>query len=143
MSRSGYYEDDCGDVDSILRMGRWRAQVKSATRGRRGQLFFRELVEALEAMPEKKLIADELQTPTGEVCAIGALGVKRGVDMTALDPEEAEGVAEAFGIAHQLAREVVYVNDEDCRYSTPEERWERVHRWAKSQLKEADRVSVG
>ena len=57
MSRAGYYEDD----DDPLALGRWRAQVMSATRGRRGQQFLRDLLASLDAMPEKRLITDELE----------------------------------------------------------------------------------
>lgn len=56
MSRSGYSDD----LDSWS-MIRWRGAVTSATRGARGQAFFREMLAALDAMPEKKLIADDLE----------------------------------------------------------------------------------
>lgn len=48
MSRSEYSENL--DSWSLIR---WRGQVVSAIRGKRGQAFLRELVDALEAMPEK------------------------------------------------------------------------------------------
>jgi hypothetical protein len=131
MSRSGY-SDDC---DDILAMGRWRGIVASATRGKRGQVFFRDLIAALEAMPEKKLITDEL-VKNGEVCALGALGKQRGINMDSIDPEDYELVAKNFDIAAPLAQEVVYENDEYYKKETPEERWTRMHRWAKSQVKE-------
>lgn len=54
MSRSGYTDDD----DDPLATGRWRAQVRSAIRGKRGQAFLRELIAALDAMPEKALITE-------------------------------------------------------------------------------------
>ena len=64
MSRSGY-SDDCSGRELNL----WRGAVESAIRGKRGQAFLREMLVALDAMPEKRLIAGELVTPTGEVCA--------------------------------------------------------------------------
>jgi hypothetical protein len=128
MSRHGY-SDDC---DDDLAMGRWRGQVMSAIRGKRGQAFLKELVETLEAMPVKRLIKNELRKD-GEVCALGALGVKRGLDLEAMDPEDYEGVATEFGIATQLAQEIVYENDEIC--SKPEQRWAHIHAWAKRHLK--------
>lgn len=68
MSRSGYCDDyDCDP----LPLGRWRGQVASAIRGKRGQAFLRELVAALDAMPEKRLIANDLEQ-AGNVCAIAA-----------------------------------------------------------------------
>jgi hypothetical protein len=67
MSRSGYSDDF--DFDNLA-LGRWRAQVASAIRGARGQAFLCELVVALDALPEKKLIAHDLES-NGNVCAIG------------------------------------------------------------------------
>lgn len=58
MSRHGY-SDEGGNF------GAWRGVIASATRGKRGQAFFRALVAALDAMPEKKLIRSELETREG------------------------------------------------------------------------------
>lgn len=132
MSRSGY-DGDCDYYDELA-MGRWLGQVASATRGKRGQAFFRDLVEALEMMPEKRLIRNELRKD-GEVCALGALGAKRGINLESLAPAEPEVIAQEFGVAHQLIREVVYQNDEVGFRDTPERRWERLYAWAKSNLK--------
>lgn len=119
MSRSGYV-DDC---DDILSLGRWRAQVKSAMRGKRGQAFLRELADAMDAMPEKVLISNELINDEGDCCTIGVV-CKTGA---------------AVGIAHQMAAEIEYENDE-CgpwsRAETPEERWKRMRAWVDSKLKE-------
>lgn len=52
MSRSGY-SDDCENI------AMWRGVIASATRGKRGQRFFRDLVTALDAMPEKALVAGD------------------------------------------------------------------------------------
>ena len=131
MSRAGYSED-LYPWDLI----RWRGQVASAIRGKRGQKFFVDLLAALDAMPEKSLIADDLQNEEGEVCAIGALGLARGVDMKHLDPEDPEGVAATFDIAPQLAREVVYYNDEHFDRSTPEDRWNKMRAWVAGQIKQ-------
>lgn len=130
MSRSGY-SDDIEDNWALIR---WRGAVASAIRGKRGQAFLREMVGALEALPEKRLIAGELQIPDGEVCAIGAVGKARGLDMGSLDPEDAETVAGTFGIADVMAREIVYQNDEGGWYETPEQRFARMLRWAKASL---------
>jgi hypothetical protein len=129
MSRSGYSDD----YDN-LQLGRWRGIVASASRGKRGQSFFRDLIAALEAMPEKRLITSELEKE-GAVCALGALGKSRGLNMASIDPEDAEVVAANFNIAPPLAQEVVYYNDEFCDHKTPEGRWEFMHKWAKSNLK--------
>ncbi|MDR5801161.1 hypothetical protein [Caballeronia sp. LZ001] len=107
MSRSGY-SDDCDGWALI----RWRGAVNSAIKGERGQAFLSELAAALDAMPEKRLIADELETADGDFCTIGVLGAARGIDMSKLDPDDREAVAEAFNIAPALAAEIVFENDE-------------------------------
>lgn len=132
MSRSGYVDD----LDDILQLGRWRGVVASAIRGKRGQAFLREMLAALDALPAKRLVANELEA-SGEVCAIGAVGRARGVDMTNLDPEDRSSVAGTFGIAEAMAAEIVFENDEAGAYKeTPEARFDRVRRWVASQLKE-------
>lgn len=124
MSRSGYM-DDCEAWDLI----RYRGAVTSAIRGARGQAFLKEMLQALDSLPERKLVAGELEEH-GSVCAIGAVGRARGIDMTKLDPDESERVATAFGIADSLAREVVYMNDEGSyRSETPEMRFDRMRKW--------------
>lgn len=140
MSRSNYTDDY---MEDDLAGGRYRGMVASATRGKRGQQFFRDLLAALDAMPEKRLIVGELQQPDGEVCAIGALGRARGIDMSQIDPEDPEQVAPPFNIAKCLAQEVVYMNDEwfDFEYFgnvridyTPEKRWAEMREWVSKQL---------
>lgn len=133
MSRSGYDED--GDFDNWA-MIRWRGAVERAILGQRGQAFFKALAEALDAMPEKRLIAEQLEE-RGEVCALGALGRRRGIDMTKLDPERPKQVGAAFDIAPALARETAYINDEGGPISydeSPEARWRRVRAWVELQI---------
>lgn len=132
MSRSGYSED--GDQWDLIR---WRGAVNSAIRGQRGQQFLTELLEQLDAMPVKRLIADELQDQEGDVCALGAVGLRRGVDLRKLDPEDSESVADAFNIAPALAREIVYENDEGSWYGeTPEGRWTRIRAWVSKRIQQ-------
>lgn len=131
MSRSGY-SDDCGGWDLIC----WRGAVTSAIKGQRGQSFLIELRESLDAMPTKRLVSGVL-TADGEFCAIGALGAKRGLDMSSLDPDDREEVAQAFGIAPALAAEIVFMNDEGSwQRETPEQRWTRMRTWVDSQIKQ-------
>lgn len=66
MSRSGY-SDDCENV------GLWRGAVQRATTGYRGQHLLKKLLDALDAMPTKRLIAGAIHDEHGEVCALGAL----------------------------------------------------------------------
>lgn len=130
MGRSNY-SDDCDDHWAHIR---WRGQLASAIRGKRGQAFLRELVSALEAMPEKRLIAKELRKD-GEVCALGAVGAARGMALEELDPYDYEILASEFGIAQQLVREIEWENDEAWGV-TPEGRWQRMLEWAKAQIKQ-------
>ena len=131
MSRSGY-TDDCYDDQWQAIM--WRGAVASAIRGKRGQAFLRELIDALDAMPERRLIAHDLEKD-GAVCAIGSVGTRRGVEMGKLDPKEPSQIAEAFGIAAPLVREIEWYNDEGGNSrETPEDRWRRMRTWAEKML---------
>jgi hypothetical protein len=58
------------------------------------------------------------------------LGQKRGVDLNSLDTYDYDGLGKTFNIAHQLAQEVMYENDEGHWKETDEERWTRVRAWA-------------
>ena len=107
MSRSGY-SDDCDGWALI----RWRGAVTSAIRGKRGQAVLREIVEALDALPEKTLAANSLVSADVEFCTLGALGRARGMDMTRIDPDDRDSVASAFEVAEALAAEIMYLNDE-------------------------------
>jgi len=173
LSRSGYSDD----YDDERMAALYRGAVASSMRGKRGQAFLREMIEALDAMPEKRLIADSLRVdgppdpmvrwlfgacvrpgfatrvpdpadlPTWSiiyvfdfphdcgVCALGSVGIKRGLDMSKLDPEDADAVSGAFGISEVMVREIVYMNDEAVWQSeTPEQRWERMRAWAVANL---------
>lgn len=131
MSRSDYTED----FDDYWPFIRYRGSVVSATRGKRGQDALRAILEAMEALPAKELIPDSLVCEDG-VCALGALAVHKGIDVSSLDPDDAERVAETFNIAPALAREIVYMNDEAWVNETPSQRYERMYGWVKSQIKE-------
>lgn len=142
MSRSGY-SDDLDD----LALGRWRAQVANATRGRRGQAFLRELLAALDAMPVKSLVAREFEAD-GEVCALGCVARLRGVELTKFDPEDYEcgrEIGDALGIAHQLAKEIMWENDEFYIWdpikgrvfddpAEGEKRWRYMRNWVVEQI---------
>jgi hypothetical protein len=115
MSRSGY-SDECDGWDLI----RWRGAVNSAIKGKRGQAILKEMLAALDAMPIKRLGKDELVTADGDYCALGVVGNARGIDMESIDPEDSEWVAQTFGIAKALAKEIMWMNDEvtadDCLF---------------------------
>ena len=133
MGRSGY-SDDCDGWALI----RWRGAVKSAIRGRRGQAFLRELAAAMDAMPEKILIAGDLKDEDGCLCTLGVVGQARGCDLAAVDVEDCEAVARMLAIPEALAAEVMFENDEDFAYGwraeTPEKRWSRMREWVRSQI---------
>lgn len=131
MSRSGY-SDDWMDWSTIC----WRGAVASSLRGRRGQAFLRELADAMDAMPERILIADNLRTANGCMCTLGVVGASRGIDLESLNPEHTEAVAKAFGIAPAMAAEIVFMNDEAAwNAETPSERWARMRAWVSEQIK--------
>lgn len=149
MSRSGYSDDYDGNNWDLIR---WRGAVNAAIKGSRGQAFLKEMLAAFDAMPEKRLIAEDLVkdrvvdpeagATVREVCAIGAVGAVRGVDMTKLDPEDREGVAGAFGIAPAMAAEIVYMNDEGTYNETPEARFTRMRQWIVNQIKPEEKTDV-
>jgi hypothetical protein len=109
MSRSGY-SDDYGD-DDPLALGRYRAQVNSAIRGKRGQVLLRELLAALDAMEDKRLVAGELEAE-GSFCALGVVGQARGLNLASIDTYDVESLGPKFNIAEQMAREIMWVNDD-------------------------------
>ena len=129
MSRSGYI-DDCEHWQLI----RWRGAVASAIKGKRGQEFLYEMLHALAALPEHKLIANDLEKD-GCVCAIGAVGKARGLDMSKLDPEDHDSVAAFFGIPHALACEIMWLNDDAYWRQTPEERFTQMRGWIENNLR--------
>lgn len=142
MSRSGYTDD--GDCDDDLALGRWRGIIASATRGKRGQRFFLDLVAALDALPDKRLVSGELQNKEGAVCALGALGKFRGVDVGALDTYDHEALGKTFNVAEQLTQEVMYENDERrWNRMTDEQRWQDVRAWAVKQLRPETLLEMG
>ena len=134
MSRSGYVDD----IDDWLAYGRWRGTVQSAIRGRRGQQMLRELRDALDAMPEKKLVANSFEVE-GAFCTLGVLGHAKGVAMGDLGSDEhvdADVVGERFGIAAPLAQEIMFMNDEAAwEAETQEQRWARMRAWIDSLIK--------
>jgi len=135
MSRSGYVDD----YDDLLQLYRYRGAVLSAIRGKRGQAFLYELIAALDALPHKRLIANQFEEGS-EVCALGCVGRARGLDMTSVDTYDdcnCEDLARTFSIAESMVREIMFQNDEGgltAGKETQEERWTRMHKWAQSQL---------
>jgi hypothetical protein len=112
VSRAGYNDDGDGDNWSLIR---WRGAVTSAIKGKRGQAFLRELAAAMDAMPEKVLIANAA-VADGAVCTLGVVAQARGLDLqrldVAMDDWDWDHIGAELGISPTLAREVMYENDE-------------------------------
>lgn len=128
MSRSGYSED-CDGWALI----RWRGAVNSAIKGKRGQILLAEMAAALDAMPEKRLISDELISKDGEVCALGSIAKCKSLNVEEVDPYDFTKVAALFNIAEALAREIAFIND-DGYGETPEARWTRMRNWVEAEI---------
>jgi len=114
MSRHGYCDGD--DVDDYWSVIRWQGAVQSAIRGKRGQALLRRMAQALDAMPDQRLIAEELvREHDGACCALGSVAKLDGIDVSAVDPEDSDQVAVRFNIAPSLAREITWQNDEHVK----------------------------
>lgn len=129
----------------------YRGQVSRVISSVRGQMFMRELVSALDAMPVKVLgrevfVAPDPYADDGalEVCAMGAVALARGVDVTKIDEYDPDSVGRALDISSILAAEIAFENDEcggarrmpDGSWvsETDEERHARMRDWAASQI---------
>ena len=118
MNRSGYGACDEDEADE------WLRDVANAIASPKGQAFLRELAAAMDAMPEKVLIANELVDKEGDCCTIGAACKARGIDATHMD---SAAVAEWLGAPLLLVAEIIDVND--GYRETPVHRWQRMRQW--------------
>jgi hypothetical protein len=128
---------------------RYRGALRNAIKGKRGQAFLKELLEAIEALPEKKLAVGAFRDRDGCASALGALALKRGHS-----PDELAGfhymtpdqLARFFGIQPVLIRHIVHMHDVEipfiCAYrhnnitleieddeETRAEAWRDMHNW--------------
>jgi len=142
VNRSGYSDDYDGGHYEL-----YRASVERSLKGKRGQAFLREMVAALEAMPEKELSAGRLVDEHGDCCALGAVALRRypreTVEMLDLDAYDSGRMSDVFGISESMAREIAWLNDEGVTYDalkegeTPDQHRHRtVLAWAKRHLGE-------
>ena len=123
MNRSGY-TDDCDEDEA----DEWQCKLNDAMASPEGQAFLRELAAALDALPDKWLIEEQLVDEEGDCCAIGAVCKTRGLDTAGMDDEDGmECVAERLGVPWPLASEIV--NENDGYRETPERRWQRMRKW--------------
>lgn len=132
--RSGYTDDWDGDGPPPEF---YEQAVIRAFNGRRGRAAMRELLSALDAMPDKRLTDGQIQDSEGCMCTMGVLAASRGMDLARVpyDPRE---LAAEVGLAQAMVREIISVNDDDFswREETPEARWKRVRAWVASQVTE-------
>ena len=134
MSRSGYTYD--GENTEL-----WRGAVTRSINGKRGQTFLREMLAALNDLPEQKLIANDLTMTNGDCCALGSVALARNIDVSSVDPEDSSTICRIFGISNAMACEIMYMNDEGCidiglLDETPENRFKRMREWVLQNLKE-------
>ena len=106
----------------------WQANCRRSLKGRRGQAALRELIAALNSLPEKRLIHGSL-CKDGDVCAVGAIALQRRVhageeraavlsDLEANSTDEwgeseetDEYAAGALGLPRLVAWKIVEQND--------------------------------
>ena len=139
MSRHGYIDD----YDDQKMLAMYRGRVASAMRGKRGQKMLRDLRDALDKMPDKRLVSRRLQTKAGDCCALGCLAFTKGIDLTQHEDDDPydlmelnADLASMFDVAECMVREVEYMNDEGAWKETPEQRWERMRRWVQKHIDE-------
>lgn len=141
------YNDECESNFQYL----WPSIARRAIKGKRGQEFLKELEAALVALPEKKLIMNELCDKDGQVCVLGAVAVERRVKDGATREDakrkiheecwdESSAVQQAreeLGITHVLSWEIMHKNDELYYKMTPEQRYKAMLAWVREQIGEA------
>lgn len=101
-----------------------------------GQKFMRELITALDALPEKRLITD-LLSDGSDCCALGAVGRLRGVTRDEMYKigDDGRRARDLLCITRELADSVTAENDYFGELgTTPRERWQHMRAWAESQL---------
>lgn len=126
--------------------GQQAGALRAAVRGRRGQAFLRELIDALDALPSQELAAGALEDPeTGCCCAFGAVARARawGQEEIGFDPMDGDiwrpecRLAEAFDVAETLAWQVIAENealDSSNDRTWRRRRWRHVRNWAASEI---------
>jgi len=145
----GYYGEGDWDNPAIHLAQSW---LDRAIKSKRGQAFLRELIAALDAMPDKRLVRGNFTCADG-LCTLGAVGQSRGVDLAPLqrlaariedDPDDGEAIGElndatagAFGVARSLVAEIMWRNDDSG--DDPAVRWKQMRHWAATQIRETAR----
>jgi hypothetical protein len=156
-----YDYDDCDRIPE----GLWKGATKQAFNSKHGQAILRDVEAALLALPDKRLIRDQLATDTGEVCLVGAycafkveqetgashrLAVKslaesRGgysgnrfgnnPDDDAADIFDTAYEGQRRGMRHVMAWELANLNDNELAMLTPEQRYDRCLEFVREHLR--------
>ena len=145
---SRLYCDD-GDWEPWME-GQQAGALRSAIHGQRGQRFLRDLIDALDALPEPELAAGALEDEeTGCCCAFGAVRRHRGPENVPLgfDPAREDMapdcLAQPFDVSQTLVWAVVQVNEDFTSSNSPDarrRRFQEVRRWAAAKLCTAEEV---
>lgn len=123
MNRSGYGACDEDEADE------WCRDVANAIARPEGQAFLRELAAAMDAMPEKVLIANELIDEEGNCCAVGAVCKARGIDTEGMDGDGMDSAAVAEWLGAPLLLVAEMIDENDGFRETPAARWQRMRQW--------------
>lgn len=123
---SGY--DNCECEENVA--GLFRSILQRAASGKRGKKLLEDIVQAMMALSEPRLLSDNLEVD-GEVCALGAVLRARNIVLNHIDCN-APGIARALDAPETLVREIISVNDDEfgLTVETPEERFKRFGSWA-------------
>lgn len=144
MSRIGLVEEENFPGEFFLQE---RNRERSLA-GKKGQAALRELVAALEAMPEKRLCKWAMVDDEGEVCALGAYVLRKRIQRgdtyaQAIKTIDHEGenrmshdLASHYEFPAAAAWAVAFRNDEILDRCSPEERHALMLEWARAQIKE-------
>jgi len=124
MSRSGYEEIDGRELNL------YKGRVARTIKGKRGQCFLKELAEAMDVMPVKELIKEELINEYGDCCAIGVVCKHRGMNVKNIDYDDPYSVGKAVNVSTTMAAEIEFMNDEwGSGQETHAQRWSRMRKW--------------
>ena len=126
MNRSDYSDDTGSPL--------WRQAVHIATYSKRGQVFLKELLIALDALPRKELITSVLQDESGAVCAVGSVGRLRGLSIEENTECDRYEISQLFDIAPALAAEIMFVNDDWYGHVDPATRYIKMRSWVIAHL---------
>lgn len=111
-------------------------------RSERGQRFLRDLRDALDAMPQKRLVALKYKTSDGEYCAVGCVAEARGVDLSTVVDHTGDDAVDCFSVTLPFhlnvnGNVVAWIeaeNDRTASTESPEDRWRRMRAWVEKYI---------